>query len=63
MSAVCFRELFTGYAVRKTSSLAAGLELKINLRPFLKYHSRMAKRLERNIVNYTKEEIEIDKGF
>jgi len=41
-----FRELFTGDEVRKVSSFAAGLELKTSLRPVLKYHRRMAKRLE-----------------
>jgi hypothetical protein len=60
MSAVCSRELFTGDVVRKASLLAAGLELKTNLPPFLKYHRRMPKRLEKNIVNYTKEEILIE---
>lgn len=63
MSAACFRELLTDDVVRKASSLAAGLELKTNLQPILKYHRRMVKRLERNIVNYTKEENVIDRGF
>ena len=52
-----------GNVVRKASSLVAGFELKTILRPFLKYHCRMAKRLETNIVNYTKEDIVIDRGF
>jgi hypothetical protein len=60
---MCCRELFNGDVVRKASSLAARLELKTKLRPILKYQRRIAKRLERNVVNYTKEEIVIDRVF
>lgn len=67
MSAKCFRlsdrELFTGDVVRKASSLAADLEHKTSLRPILPYHRRMAKRLERNIVDYTKEGFIKDRGL
>jgi hypothetical protein len=57
------RTLYRRDVVTKASSLASSFELKTSLGPISKCHRRMTKRLERNMVNYTKEEIVIDNGF